>query len=98
MQACSNCIITIFHYTVPENVGLSIEGRLALAVILTILLIGVTFGVLIVIAVIKVRRSKKKTETESEVISPAVIYEDPEDIKLDLHTQGNVAYKHMQHM
>ncbi len=86
----------------PEevHVGLSIEGRLALAVVLTFLVtlvIGVFIGVLIVLAVNKWRRSKKVTlQTETEMIPPPVIYEEPEDIKPDVQTQGNLAYGHVQ--
>ncbi len=84
----------------PE-VGLLSEGRLALAVVLTFLLtlvVGVPIGVLIVLSVNKCRRSENVTlQTETEMIPPPVaIYEDPDVVKPDPHTQGNLAYGHVQ--
>ncbi len=79
------------------------EGRLILAIILTFLLtlvVGVSIGVLIVLAVNKCRRSQNITlQTETEMRTPPVaIYEEPDSIKIkpEPHTQGNLAYGHVQ--
>ena len=43
------------------------------------------------------RRSGQSSQTETEMKTPtAVVYEEPECIKPDPHTQGNVAYGHVQ--
>ena len=56
--------------------------------------IGISIGVLIVLAVNKCRRSESTTlQTETEIMPPPVIYEDLDDIKPDPFTQGNVAYE-----
>ncbi len=83
---------------VPEEVPE--EGRLILAIILTFLVtlvVGVSIGVLIVLAVNKCRRSQNITlQTETEMRPPVAIYEDPDGIKPEPHTQGNLAYGHVQ--
>ncbi len=96
-------IIHEFVYLVQEEVpeeGRSEEGRLILAIILTFLLtlvLGVSIGVLIVLAVNKCRRSQNITlQTETEMRPPVAIYEDPDGIKPEPHTQGNLAYGHVQ--
>ncbi len=86
--------------TVSELAGLEDTYSVALAVILTFLftlVVGVSIGILIVLAVNKCRRSENITlQTETEMRPPPVIYEDPDDIKPDPFTQGNVAYELVQ--
>ena len=83
----------------PSFVGLSREAEIALSVSVTFLLtlvLGVSIGALIVLAVNKCRRSEKVTlQTETEMRQPPVIYEEPGDIKPEPHTQGNLAYGHI---
>ncbi len=60
------------------------------------LVLGVAISVFIVLAVNKCKRSDKITlQTETEMRQPPVIYEEPEDIKPEPHTQGNLAYGHI---
>ncbi|XP_064403761.1 uncharacterized protein LOC135349189 [Halichondria panicea] len=55
---------------------------------------GISIGVFIVLGVNKWRRSENITlQTETEMIPPPVIYEEPNDIKPDPFTQENVAYE-----
>ncbi len=86
-------------YTTESS--LSFGESVALAVILTFLLtlvVGVSIGVLIVLAVNKCRRSENITlQTETEMRPPPVIYEEPDAIKPDPFTQGNVAYELVKH-
>ena len=74
----------------------STGAAVALSVTLTFLVtmaLGVSIGVLIVVAVNKCRRSEKITlQTETEMRPPPVIYEEPDAIKPDPLTQGNTAY------
>ncbi len=83
-------------------VTLSREAEIILSVILTFLLtlvLGVSLGVLSVLAVIKCRRSQKITlQTETEMKPPPIaIYEELDSIKpTEPHTQGNLAYGHVQ--
>ncbi len=74
----------------------STGAAVALSVTLTFLVtmaLGVSIGVLIVVAVNKCRRSEKVTlQTETEMRPPPVIYEQPDAIKPDPLTQGNTAY------
>ncbi len=90
-------ILLLLHYT--EN-SLSFGESIALAVNLTFVLtlvLGISIGVLIVLTVNKCRRSENITiQTETEMIPPPVIYEDPDAIKPDPFTQGNVAYELVQ--
>ncbi len=62
------------------------------------LFVGVLVTVLInLVIVYTYKRSKKITlETETEMLPPPVIYEEPDAIKPDPNTQGNVAYGHVQ--
>ncbi len=62
------------------------------------LVVGVSIGVLSVLAVNKCKRSERtsETETETEMRPPPVIYEEPDGIKPDPQTQGNTAYGHVQ--
>ena len=82
--------------------ALSREAVIALTFVLTFLptlVFGVSIGVLIVLAVNKYRRSEKVTlQTETEMRQPPVIYEEPDSIKIkpEPHTQGNLAYGHVQ--
>ena len=73
----------------------------AISVIVTFLLtlaLAISIGVLLVLAVNKWRRSEKVTlRTETEMRQPPVaIYEDPDVVKPDPCTQGNLAYGHVQ--
>ena len=69
---------------------ISIDDRLILAIILLTLVVGVSIGVLSVLAVNKWRRSEKITlKTETEILGVQ------EDIKPDPHAQGNRAYGHV---
>ncbi len=83
--------------TIENNLSFGVS--IAVAVILTFLLtlaLGISIGVFIVLAVNKWRRSENitlQTETETEMIPPPVIYEEPNDIKPDPFTQENVAYE-----
>ncbi|XP_064393477.1 uncharacterized protein LOC135340957 isoform X2 [Halichondria panicea] len=74
----------------------STGAAVALTFVLTFLLtlvIGISIGVFIVLTVNKYRRSEKVTlQTDTEMIPPPVIYEEPEAIKPDPLTQGNAAY------
>ncbi len=85
-------------YTTESS--LSFGESVALAVILTFLftlVVGVSIGVFIVLAVNKCRRSENITlQSETEMIPPPVIYEEPDAIKPDPFTQGNVAYELVQ--
>ncbi len=87
------------HFFDSENV-LSVGGSIALSVILTFvftLVVGVVIGVFSVLVVNKWRSEKITLQTQTEMIPPPpVIYEDPDDFKVDPHTQGNVAYGHIQ--
>ncbi len=72
---------------------------MALTFVLTFVLtlvVGVSIGVLSVLAVNKCRRSERITETGTEIRPPPAIYEEPDDIKPDPQTQGNMAYGHVQ--
>ena len=61
------------------------------------LVLGVSISVLSVLGYQKCRRSGQSSQTETEMQTPtAVVYEEPEVIKPDLQTQGNVAYGHVQ--
>ncbi len=76
---------------------LSHEAVIALTFALTFLVtmaLGVSIGVLIVLAVNKCRRVTLQTETEMR--PPPVIYEEPDAIKPEPQTQGNLAYGHVQ--
>ena len=81
---------------------LSREAAVALTFAVTFLLtlvLVVSIGVLIVLAVNKCRRSEKITlQTETEMRPPPVIYEEPDSIKIkpEPQTQGNLAYGHVQ--
>ena len=79
-----------------EHKGLSIDDRLILAIILTFLLtlvVGVSIGILSVLAVKKWRRSEKITlKTETEMRPPPG---EQENTKPDPHTHGNLAYGHV---
>ncbi len=99
-----NEFTALYRYTLINSVSdvssLSIESRLILAVTLTFMLtlvVGVSIGVLIVLAVNKCRKSQKITlQTVTEMKPPVAIYEDPDGIKRDPHTQGNRAYGQVQ--
>ena len=72
----------------------------AISVIVTFLLtlaLGISIGVLFVLAVNKYRKSEKVTlQTETEMGQPPVaIYEDLDVVKPDPRTQGNLAYGHV---
>ncbi len=81
---------------------LSREAVIALTFALTFLVtmaLGVSIGVLIVLAVNKCRRSENihvTLQTETEMIPPPVIYEEPDAINPEPQTQGNLAYGHVQ--
>ncbi len=81
-------------------VTLSRNAAIAVTFVLTFVLtlvVGVSIGVLSVLAVNKCRRSEKITlQTETEMRPPPAIYEEPEDIKPEPQTQGNMAYGHVQ--
>ncbi len=76
-----------------KNEGLSIDGRLILAIIMTFLVtlvVGVSIGVLIVLAVNKCRKSQEITlQTETEMKPPPA---EPEDIKPKPHTHYGHVY------
>ena len=58
---------------------------------------GVVIGVLSVLVVNKCRRSKNITlQTETEMRPPPAIYEEPDNVKPDPQTQGNMAYGHVE--
>ncbi len=90
------------HFVPLFLATLSCEAAVALSVTLTFLVtlvVGVSIGVLIVLAVNKYRRSEKITlQTETEMRPPPVIYEEPDSIKIkpEPQTQGNLAYGHVQ--
>ncbi len=70
----------------------------AISVIVTFLLtlaLG-SIGVLIVLAVNKYRRSEKVTVQTEMRPPPVAIYEDPDVVKPDPRTQGNLAYGNIQ--
>ena len=74
------------------STGAAVAPTFVLTFLLSLVLV-VSIGVLIVLAVNNFRRSEKVTlQTETEIRSPPVIYEEPEAIKLDPLTQGNAAY------
>ncbi len=79
-----------------EHKGLSIDDRLILAIIPTFLLtlvVGVSIGVLSVLAGKKCKRSEKITlKTETEMRPPPG---EQENTKPDPHTHGNLAYGHV---
>ena len=62
------------------------------------MVVGVSIGALSVLVVNKCRKSEKITlETETEMIAPSIaIYEEPDSIKPEPQTQGNLAYGHVQ--
>ena len=78
----------------------SLLESVALTFILTFLLtlvLGVSIGVLSVLGYQRCRRSGQSSQTETEMETPtAVVYEEPGVIKPDPHTQGNLAYGHVQ--
>ncbi len=74
------------------STGATVALSITLTFLVTLVLV-VSIGVLIVLAVNKCRRSEKVTlQTETEMIPPPVIYEEPDAIKPDPLTQGNTAY------
>ncbi len=79
---------------------LSPEAAIALTFALTFLLtlvLGVSIGTLSALAINKCRRNQKiNLETETEIRPPVAIYEEPDSIKPEPHTQGNLAYGHVQ--
>ncbi len=79
---------------------LSHEAAVALTFALTFLVtlvVGVSIGVFSVLAVNKCRRPENITlQTETEMRPPPVIYEEPDAIKPEPQTQGNLAYGHVQ--
>ncbi|XP_064397731.1 uncharacterized protein LOC135344450 [Halichondria panicea] len=80
---------------------LSPEAAIALTFALTFLLtlvLGVSIGTISALAINKCRRNQKiNLETETEIRPPVVaIYEEPDSIKPEPHTQGNLAYGHVQ--
>ena len=79
---------------------ISTEASIAIAVSLTFLLtlvLGVSIGVLSVLGYQRCRRSGQSSQTETEMKTPtAAEYEEPVVSKPDPHTQGNVAYGHVQ--
>ena len=78
--------------TIENNLSFGVS--ITVAVILTFLALGISIGVFIVLGVNKWRRSENITlQTETEMIPPPVIYEEPNDIKPDPFTQENVAYE-----
>ena len=90
-------------YTSISIATLSREAVIALTFSLTFLLtlvVGVSIGIFSMLVVNKCRKSQKITlQTETEMIPPPVaIYEDPDSIKIksEPHTQGNLAYGHVQ--
>ncbi len=90
----------ILCYAFSSLVTLSRVAEIILSVILTFLLtlvLGVSMGVFIVLAVIKCNSRRSEKITETEMRPPAVaIYEEPDVIKPEPHTQGNLAYGHVQ--
>ncbi len=82
----------------PSFIGLSREAEIALSVSVTFLLtlvLGVSIGALIVLEVNKCRSEKVTLQTETEMRPSPVIYEEPEAVKPEPHTQGNLAYGHI---
>ncbi len=79
---------------------LSTEAAVGLSVVLTFVLtvvMCVSIGVLSVLIVNKCRRSERITlQTETEMRPPPAIYEEPDNVKPDPQTQGNMAYGHVQ--
>ncbi len=71
------------------SAGATVALSVTLTFLVTLVLV-VSIGVLIVLAVNKCRRSEKITETEMR--APPLIYEEPDAIKPDPLTQGNTAY------
>ena len=89
----SYCILVYNFFTVTSfSTGAAVALTFVLTFLLT-LVIGISIGVFIVLTVNKYRRSEKVTlQTDTEMIPPPVIYEEPEAIKPDPLTQGNAAY------
>ncbi len=79
---------------------LSPEAAIALTFALTFLLtlvLGVSIGALSALAINRCRRNQNiNLETETEIRPPVAIYEEPDSIKPEPHTQGNLAYGHVQ--
>ncbi len=71
------------------STGAAVALTFALMFLLTLVL-GVSIGAL---AVNKFSRSEKVTQTETEMRSPPVIYEEPEAIKPDPLIQVNAVYR-----
>ena len=85
-------IIVLFFTVTSFSTGAAVALTFVLTSLLTLVL-GVSIGALILLAVNKWRRSEKVTlQTETEMRPPPVIYEEPEAIKPDPLTQGNAAY------
>ncbi len=74
----------------------STEAAVGLSVVLTFVLtvvVCVFIGVLSVLIVNKWRKSERITlQTETEMRPPPAIYEEPDNVKPDPQTQGNMAY------
>ena len=80
--------------------SLSSESSIAFSTVLTFLfsvILGVSIGVLSVLGYQRCRRSGQSSQTETEMETTAtVMYEEPGKFKPDPHTQGNLAYGHVQ--
>ena len=80
--------------------SLSSESSIALSTVLSFLfsvVLGVSIGVFSVLGYQRCRRSGQSSQSETEMKTPtAVVYEEPGGIKPDPHTQGNLAYGHVQ--
>ncbi len=67
-----------------------------MSVVLTFILtlvVVVSIGLLSVLVVNKWRAEKLTLQTETEMRPPPAIYEEPEDVKPNPQTQGNMAYE-----
>ena len=82
--------------------SLSYEGYIvlsAVSIFLFSVVLGIFIGVFSVLGYQKCRRSVKSSpQTETELQTTVIaMYDEPEDFKPDPHTEGNLAYGHVQH-
>ena len=62
-----------------------------------IIAVVIACGAVATIVVVVFCHYKHKTRVPKELHQPEPVYEDPDDLKPDPHTEGNLAYGHVQH-
>ena len=78
----------------PSGCGLGCIVGIAVSVI-TVVILLVAAGVVVTLLLMNKTSSHKRTRPTAHVLEP--VYEEPDDLKPDPHTESNLAYVHVQH-